>query len=74
MPPEHNLEVSVDRDLCVGSGPCFVIAPRAFALDDAMKATVLRPDLESEENLLDAARECPTQAIYLSKHGQPIYP
>lgn len=70
----HEIEVAIDRSLCVGSGPCFVIAPRAFALDDAMKAIVLAPNEESEEALLDAAQECPTQAIYLSRRGEPIYP
>jgi ferredoxin len=69
-----SFEVAVDRALCVGSGPCFVLAPRAFALDDSMKAVVLDPGAESQETLLAAARECPTQAIYLSRNGRPVYP
>jgi ferredoxin len=68
------LEVAIDRALCVGSGPCFVLAPRAFALDDAMKAIVLDPTAESPERVRDAARECPTQAIYVSSGGRPLYP
>jgi ferredoxin len=70
----HDIEAAVDRSLCVGSGPCFVLAPKAFALDDAMKAIVLDPAAESEEALLAAAQECPTQAIYLSAGGKPLYP
>ena len=70
----HGIEAAVDRSLCVGSGPCFVLAPRAFALDGDMKAVVLDPAAEPEEALLDAARECPTQAIYLSVRGRPLYP
>jgi ferredoxin len=70
----HEIEVVIDRALCVGSGPCFVLAPRAFTLDQTMKATVLDPSAESEEVLLDAARECPTQAIYVSRQGKPLYP
>jgi ferredoxin len=72
--PEHEIEASVDQSLCVGSGPCFVLAPRAFALGANMKAVVLDPAEESEEALLAAAEECPTQAIYLSEAGRPRYP
>lgn len=74
MRERHQIEAAVDRSLCIGSGPCFVIAPRAFALDDSMKASVLRPEDETEESLLAAASECPTQAIYLSRRGDPLYP
>lgn len=70
----HDIEAAVDRALCVGSGPCFVLAPRAFGLDDAMKAVVLEPGAELEDALLEAARQCPTQAIYLSRRGRPVYP
>jgi ferredoxin len=72
--PEHGIDGSIDRAVCVGSGPCFVIAPGAFALDQDMKAVVLDPSSESEERLLAAASECPTQAIYLSRDGSSIYP
>ncbi len=68
----HGIEVAIDRALCVGSGPCFVLAPAAFALDDMMKATVIDPDAESEDALVEAARECPTQAIYLSRGGRAL--
>jgi len=74
MPASGEVEAAVDRALCVGSGPCFVLAPGAFALDDAMKAIVLDPAAENPETLFEAARECPTQAIYLSRDGRPIYP
>jgi ferredoxin len=70
----HEIEAAVDRSLCVGSGPCFVIAPGAFALDQDMKAEVLDPATESSKALMDAARECPTQAIFLAIRGKPIYP
>jgi len=73
-PPTHEIEAAVDRALCIGSGPCFALAPRAFQLDEDMKAQVLDPSQESEEALLAAAEECPTQAIYLSLRGRPLYP
>jgi len=71
---EHEIQAAVDRSLCVGSGPCFVLAPRAFGLDESMKAVVLDPEVEPEEALLEAAHECPTQAIFLSRRGEPVYP
>lgn len=74
MTAHHNIHVAVDRSLCVGSGPCFVLAPHAFGLDESMKAIVLSPEDESEETLLAAAQECPTQAIYLSCDGVSLYP
>ena len=74
MDDTSRIEAWVDRDLCVGSGPCFVIAPRAFALDGSMKAVVLETDLEPIERLLEAAAECPTQAIFLSRGVLPLYP
>lgn len=72
MTAPHDIEAAVDRALCVGSGPCFVLAPRAFELDDDMKAIVQDPAAETEDSLLAAARECPTQAIYLSRRGKSI--
>lgn len=74
MVHKHGIEATVDRFLCVGSGPCFVLAPRAFQLDDDMKAVVLDTSAESEESLLSAAQECPTQAIYLALGGKGVYP
>jgi ferredoxin len=74
MTATHDIQAAVDRSLCVGSGPCFVLAPRAFKLDESMKAVVLHPEDESEDRLLAAAEECPTQAIYLSRHGVSLYP
>lgn len=74
MAERHRIEIAIDRALCVGSGPCFVIAPAAFALDETMKAIVLDPEGETEEALVAAASECPTQAIYLSRDGRPLYP
>jgi ferredoxin len=39
-----------------------------------MKAEVLDASQESEAVLLEAARECPTQAIFLSREGKSLYP
>lgn len=74
MAEEQGITVAVDRDTCVGNGICVALAPRAFVLDNKMKATVVNPEGESYEALLAAAESCPVQAIYLSSDGEPIYP
>jgi ferredoxin len=71
---EHGILVAIDRAACIGNGVCVAVAPRAFALDDLMKAVVLAPETETEANLLQAAEMCPTQAIYLSVDGESLYP
>jgi ferredoxin len=65
------LEVSVDPDLCIGSGDCVRTLPTAFVLDDALGVSVptsnaadADPDL-----LVRAARSCPTQAIVVARDG-----
>lgn len=74
MGEEHGISVAVDRSLCIGNGVCVALAPRAFALDDQMKAVVLDPAAEAEAALWEAAQACPTQAIYLSSDGEALYP
>jgi ferredoxin len=74
VPEEHGIQAAVDRAQCIGNGICTVFAPRAFALDESMKALVLNPSDEQESALLAAAEACPTQAIYLSADGAPLYP
>jgi ferredoxin len=39
-----------------------------------MKAVVIDPENETEEALLAAAHECPTQAIFLARGDEPLYP
>ena len=72
MRDRHGIGIAIDRSLCVGSGPCFVIAPGAFRLDANMKAVVVDPEAEQKERLLEAARACPTRAIYLWTHDGAI--
>ncbi len=59
------LEISIDPDLCIGSGDCTRVAPSAFGLDEDRGVSIVRPDAGHVEAalLLRAARGCPTQAI-----------
>jgi ferredoxin len=57
------LDISVDRDTCMGSGNCSFHAPATFDLDDAMKAVVLDAAGDPDDAILRAADGCPTRAI-----------
>lgn len=55
--------VSVDPEVCIGSGNCVHLAPGGFELDDEGIALPVEPSTASEEQLRLAARSCPTGAI-----------
>lgn len=67
--------VSIDQSRCIGAGNCVHIAPTAFQLDEENIAYLLDPASVDDETMLDAARSCPTNAIYLdTEDGQAVYP
>jgi ferredoxin len=57
------IEVEIDRDVCMGSGNCVYEAPGVFVLDADSIATVVDPTASAEEKIIEAVRNCPTQAI-----------
>jgi ferredoxin len=61
------IEVEIDRDVCMGSGNCTHVARGAFALDADEIAVVVDPAAATEEQLVDAARRCPTHAISIRR-------
>jgi ferredoxin len=67
--------VSIDQSRCIGAGNCVNIAPCAFQLDEEHIAYLVDPSAEDDETLLDAARSCPTNAIYIDdEQSNAIYP
>jgi ferredoxin len=58
-------EISIDRELCLGSGMCIVYAPNTFAHDDQAKAIVVNPDGDPIDAIRTAVEGCPTSAISL---------
>ena len=68
------IEVTVDPDLCIGSGDCVRILPAAFQIDDVRGVSVPQPgagDADPDQLLL-AARTCPTQSIRLVADGGEV--
>jgi len=67
--------VSIDQSRCIGASNCVHIAPAAFQLDEENVAYLVDPSSVDDETLLDAARSCPTDAIYLdTEEGEAVYP
>ena len=61
------VEITVDRELCMGSGNCSFWAPGVFDLDDDGIAVVLDVDAAPVEKIELAAQGCPTRAIALTR-------
>lgn len=67
--------IEIDRRACTGMAECIRIAPEVFALDEENIAIILDASAATREELLKAARECPTQAIKLYElDGTQVYP
>jgi len=59
------LEISINRETCMGSGNCAYWAPGVFDLDDQGLAIVVDPTAADDERIRLAAEGCPTQSIVL---------
>ena len=62
-------KVEVDFGLCEANGVCMCIIPEVFDLDDDDMLTVLQSEVtpENEEQVREAVRQCPRQAISISE-------
>jgi len=59
--------IEVDRERCVGSGTCEMLAPDLFEVGDDGIVAVLRPEPDGADvdAAVDAVQACPTQALSL---------
>jgi len=77
---KHDLDVDVDKSLCIGCCSCETIAPNVFVVDKNVmmnpKSQVHNQHGASEEKIMDAAETCPTKAIQVNekKSGRKIFP
>ena len=68
------MRVRVDLDRCQGYGNCVVTAPDVFDLSDDGLVVLLEehPSAERAEDVLNAAKLCPVQAIAVDEPaGRP---
>ena len=72
----EGLRIEVDRELCYGFGDCVSSAPAVFELDDDEKAVVIDPDGASRDDLVEAAANCPVNAITIldAETGETVFP
>jgi ferredoxin len=63
----------VDRTVCGATGMCAALAPDLFQLNEAY-AEPVGDEIEPDEVALDAADQCPTQAILVTENGREIGP
>ncbi len=61
--------VSVDPELCIGTGECVRLAPAAFRIDEARGVSIPQPGVETTDPdvLEEAAQSCPTRAITVER-------
>jgi ferredoxin len=64
--PRRTIEVTVDRDACIGCGLCAVLAPHVMRMDSEGKADVLKSPLEWSRAEGDFVHQCPTDAIHVT--------
>lgn len=69
------MRIEIKRDLCIGAATCVAIAPDVFELDDEMKAVIKSPTGNDNATIIEAARSCPTLAIFIyDDAGKQIFP
>lgn len=67
--------IEIDRALCIGAASCIAVAPDTFELDNEAKAVIKALHGNTDEDILDSAKSCPTKAIKLfDEGGKQIYP
>jgi ferredoxin len=68
-------KIVIDRDACIGAGPCVTVAPGVFQIDDENKAYIVNPKGADDDTILLAAQSCPVQAISVfDERGEQVYP
>lgn len=70
------LNVTVDRNLCIGAATCIAVAPQTFILDDEAKAIILETATqETPDTIIESAKACPVAAIIITDEtGKRIFP
>jgi ferredoxin len=70
------LVIEIDRELCYGFGDCVSAAPDVFQLDDEDKSVVVDPNGAPRDDLVEAASDCPVNAITIRdpSTGETVFP
>jgi ferredoxin len=57
------MRVTVDEELCVGTGQCEMICPEVFEVDLVAEVKDEHPDPSLHQRVREATDSCPTRAI-----------
>ena len=75
MKHDHGLRVEVDEGRCIGVANCEVCAPKLFRLNAFRIAEVLDPASTPRDKILEAAMDCPVDAIIVeTEDGRQLWP
>ena len=64
-----SLTITIDRDVCIGSGSCVLYAGATFTQDAEAKAQLLDPIGDDLDTIRTAVEACPTRALTLAEEG-----
>ncbi len=72
----RKLKITVNPNVCVGNAMCETYATKTFALNDDRQSSVINPEGDPEELVLEAAENCPVSAITVSDAdtGEQLFP
>lgn len=62
----NTVHVTVDPELCMGSGTCIAVAPDLFDIGKEGTAEPRQPVTAASEQLSRAISRCPTAAIHMT--------
>ena len=65
-------EVTIDDDMCIGSGTCVATSPDTFEFDDDGVARLVPGATLPDDEMLSIARNCPSGAIVLRRDGDVV--
>ena len=77
---ESRYRIIIEPSLCLAFGSCETLAPKVFVVEKNRrinpKAIVISETAEDFETILDAAKTCPTKAIFIIDRytGERIFP
>ncbi len=72
----RKLKINVDLNVCVGNAMCETYATNTFTLNEDRQSSVVNPDGDPEEAVLEAAENCPVSAITVedAETGEQLFP
>lgn len=72
----RKLQVTVDHEVCVGNAMCETYAPKVFVMNEDLQSEVADSNGDTEENILEAAENCPVSAITVIdlETGEKLFP